>query len=158
MCLYYTIGSNIYISSLKIKAFVQLMHIIDFIRPNTQWNKTHTVYKMLGKDKASVIFKTYQNIVNCPAVQTYDKSRFSLLLHSMLGKDKASVIFKTYQNIVNCPAVQTYDKSRFSLLLHSMWLFGFGQALENEPRHEETGILHMRKQRRRSAPLFSPQG
>ena len=25
-----------------------------------------------------------------------------------------------------------------------------------EPRYEETGFLHMRKQRRRSAPLFSP--
>ena len=28
----------------------------------------------------------------------------------------------------------------------------------NEPRHEKIGFLHMRKQRRRSAPLFSLYG
>ena len=35
---------------------------------------------------------------------------------------------------------------------------GFGSNALFEPRYEKTGFLHMRKQRRRSAPLFSLHG
>ena len=52
---------------------------------------------------------------------------------------------------IQFPGHRSYFKREFQLFL----AVNIDHVILYEPRHEKTNVMHMRKQRRRSAPLFS---